>query len=218
MPCCGATEAVWCGQGRGQTFGAQTFGPLGAELSGRDARTSGSSASRHPPPLEAPSARRQCPRGCGCRLPLRERGRGRSTRQRSGSPSFLRSFPPPAGGGRGWARFFKSRQHRQPPRAAPAPSGVRWSAAGGRATDGAPRRGAQGGCLGVGGCRGGGGAAGAPDATGGGCGRRRGKRAPYLMEVEPDRSDREAAPAGAAFRGSDAERKEVKQGNGVFNA
>ena len=76
MPCCGATEAVWCGQGRGQTFGAQTFGSLGAELSGRDARTSGSSASRHPPPLEAPSARRQRPRGCGCRLPLRERGRG----------------------------------------------------------------------------------------------------------------------------------------------
>ena len=73
MPCCGATEAVWCGQGRGQTFGAQTFGPLGAELSGRDARTSGSSASRHPPPLEAPSARTQRPRGCGCRLPLRER-------------------------------------------------------------------------------------------------------------------------------------------------
>lgn len=32
------------------------------------------------------------------------------------------------------------------------------------------------------------------------------------------RSDREAAPAGAAFRGSDAERKEVKQGNGGFNA
>ena len=80
------------------------------------------------------------------------------------------------------------------------------------------RRGAQGGCLGVGGCRGGGGAAGAPDATGGGCGRRRSKRAPYLMEVESDRSDREAAPAGAAFRGSDAERKEVKQGNGGFNA
>lgn len=94
MPCCGATEAVWCGQGRGQTFGAQTFGQLGAELSGRDARTSGSSASRHPPPLEAPSARRQRPRGCGCRLPLRERGRGRSTRQRSGSPSFLRRFLP----------------------------------------------------------------------------------------------------------------------------
>ena len=92
MPCCGATEAVWCGQGRGQTFGAQTFGQLGAELSGRDARTSGSSASRHPPPLEAPSARRQRPRGCGCRLPLQERGRGRSTRQRSGlrrSSSFF---------------------------------------------------------------------------------------------------------------------------------
>ena len=102
MPCYGATEAVWCGQGRGQTFGAQTFGPLGAELSGRDARTSGSSASRHPPPLEAPSARRQRPRGCGCRLPLRERGRGRSTRQRSGlrrSSSFFSPLPREGVGG-----------------------------------------------------------------------------------------------------------------------
>ena len=101
MPCCGATEAVWCGQGRGQTFGAQTFGPLGAELSGRDARTSGSSASRHPPPLEAPSARRQRPRGCGCRLPLRERGRGRSTRQRSGLRRSSSFFSPSRGRGSG---------------------------------------------------------------------------------------------------------------------
>ena len=102
MPCYGATEAVWCGQGRGQTFGAQTFGPLGAELSGRDARTSGSSASRHPPPLEAPSARTKRPRGCGCRLPLRERGRGRSTRQRSGlrrSSSFFSPLPREGVGG-----------------------------------------------------------------------------------------------------------------------
>lgn len=118
MPCCGATEAVWCGQGRGQTFGAQTFGLLGAELSGRDARTSGSSASRHPPPLEAPSARTQRPRGCGCRLPLRERGRGRSTRQRSGLRRSSSFFSPSRGRGSGVGPL-------SPSGARPAPGGGR---------------------------------------------------------------------------------------------